>query len=147
MDFFEVVRRRRSIRRFTQQSVKEEDILAMLEAARLAPSATNEQPWRFIVVRDQEIKSQMQDMVNAIIDVRIESEEDEKGALPPELAQKMAEEVKAAAEMGDVMKIKSIAGELKTQSSAYTPIGDKLIQLADDFDFDGCLQFLEKLMG
>ena len=77
MDFFEVIRRRRSIRRFTGEAVKEDDILAMLEAARLAPSATNEQPWRFIVIRDKEIKKQMQDMVNAMIDMRIESEEDE----------------------------------------------------------------------
>lgn len=77
MDFFEVIRRRRSIRHFTGEPVKEEDILAMLEAARLAPSATNEQPWRFLVVRDRELKKQMQDMVDAMIDMRIESEEDE----------------------------------------------------------------------
>ncbi len=77
MDFFEVIRKRRSIRRFTEEAVKEEDIFAMLEAARLAPSATNEQPWHFLVIRDRELKKQMQDMVNAMIDTRIEDEEDE----------------------------------------------------------------------
>ena len=77
MDFFEVIRKRRSVRRFTDGPVSEEDILTMLEAARLAPSATNEQPWRFIIIRDREFKKQMQDMVNAMIDMRIESEEDE----------------------------------------------------------------------
>ncbi len=76
MDFFEVVRKRRSIRRFTEDTVKEQDIVAMLEAAGLAPSATNEQPWRFIVIRDKELRKQMQDMVNAMIDMRIEDEED-----------------------------------------------------------------------
>jgi len=77
MDFFEVIRKRRSIRRFTEEAVKEEDIFAMLEAARLAPSATNEQPWHFLVIRGRELKRQMQDMVNAMIDMRIEGEEDE----------------------------------------------------------------------
>jgi len=77
MDFFEVIRKRRSVRRFTEEPVNEQDIWAMLEAARLAPSATNEQPWRFIVIRDKELKKQMQDMVDAMIDMRIEGEEDE----------------------------------------------------------------------
>ena len=77
MDFFEVIRKRRSIRRFTEEAVKEEDIFAMLEVARLAPSATNEQPWHFLVIRGRELKRQMQDMVNAMIDMRIEGEEDE----------------------------------------------------------------------
>ena len=77
MDFFEVIRKRRSIRRFAEEAVKEEDIFAMLEVARLAPSATNEQPWHFLVIRDRELKRQMQDMVNAMIDMRIEGEEDE----------------------------------------------------------------------
>jgi nitroreductase len=49
MDFFETVRKRRSVCHFSDQPVPHKDILAMLEAAILAPSATNEQPWRFIV--------------------------------------------------------------------------------------------------
>lgn len=77
MDFFEVIKKRRSVRRFTKQPVKKEDVLAMLEAARLAPSATNEQPWHFIVIRDPELKQQMQDMVNAMIEARIEATDDE----------------------------------------------------------------------
>jgi len=75
------------------------------------------------------------------------SGEDEMAALPPELAKQTAENIKAAAEMGDVIEIKSIAEELKTQSVAFSPICDKLIQLADDFDFDGCLQFAAELEG
>ncbi|TET15773.1 MAG: nitroreductase family protein, partial [Dehalococcoidia bacterium] len=55
MDFFETVRKRRSLRRFSDQPVAYEDILAMLEAATLAPSATNEQPWPFIVIREKEL--------------------------------------------------------------------------------------------
>lgn len=43
---------RRSVRRFLPQRVEREKILACLEAARLAPSADNSQPWRFLVLDD-----------------------------------------------------------------------------------------------
>ncbi|MDH7486722.1 MAG: nitroreductase family protein [Anaerolineae bacterium] len=53
MDFYETIRRRRSVRRYSDQPVPEEAITRCLEAARLAPSWRNGQPWRFIVVRDR----------------------------------------------------------------------------------------------
>src|SRR3972149_1453326 len=77
MDFFEVVKKRRSIRRFSNQPVMEEDLRAMLEAASLAPSATNEQPWHFITIRDNELKKGMRDMVSSIIDAVLETISDE----------------------------------------------------------------------
>ena len=77
MDLFETVRRRRSLRRFSDQPVAHEDILAMLEAATLAPSATNEQPWHFIVIRDRELREGMRDVVNAILETSIAATEDE----------------------------------------------------------------------
>lgn len=53
MDLLEAIRERRSIRKFAEgETVKEEDIRTILEAARLAPSDANSQPWHFIVVRD-----------------------------------------------------------------------------------------------
>jgi len=55
MEFAEVVRRRRSIRRYRDDPVPRESILRVLEAARLAPSAGHRQPWHFIVVRDREL--------------------------------------------------------------------------------------------
>ncbi|MGB3129506.1 MAG: nitroreductase family protein [Dehalococcoidia bacterium] len=71
MDFFETVRRRQSTRRFSDQPVAHEDILTMLEAATLAPSATNEQPWHFIVIRDKELKQGMRDVVKAVLEASI----------------------------------------------------------------------------
>ena len=68
MDFFETVRKRRSVCYFNDQPVAHEDILTMLEAATLAPSATNEQPWRFIVIRDKKLKESMRDIVNAVVE-------------------------------------------------------------------------------
>ncbi len=58
MDVFEAIRRRRSIRRFlSDRDVDEKDLIMLLEAATLAPSAGNAQPWRFIVVRTPELKA------------------------------------------------------------------------------------------
>ena len=53
MEFAEVVKTRRSIRKFNSRPVPDEVIRTILEAAMLAPSAGNQQPWRFIVVRDR----------------------------------------------------------------------------------------------
>jgi nitroreductase len=48
-----LARKRSSIRRYNpDRSIADEDILSILEAARLAPSAENTQPWRFVVMRD-----------------------------------------------------------------------------------------------
>ncbi len=53
MDIFEAIFTRRSIRAFTDEAVSDADVKRMLEAAMVAPSAGNAQPWRFIVVRDK----------------------------------------------------------------------------------------------
>ena len=51
MDTFEAIGRRRSIRRFKPDPVDRGLITQVLEAARLAPSGSNVQPWKFVVVR------------------------------------------------------------------------------------------------
>nr|MDO8135657.1 nitroreductase family protein [Candidatus Njordarchaeum guaymaensis] len=57
MDVLEVIRTRRSIRRYDQsRDVELEKLLACLESARWAPSASNRQPWHFIVVRKKETR-------------------------------------------------------------------------------------------
>jgi HPt (histidine-containing phosphotransfer) domain-containing protein len=61
----------------------------------------------------------------------------EAASASPGLAEGVADRITAAAEMGDVAQIKSIAEELKSESDAFSPFCDKLVQLADDFDFDG----------
>jgi len=59
MEVLEIIRRRRSIRRYKPEPVKDEDLARILEAGRLAPSAGNRQPWYFIVVRDEETKKRV----------------------------------------------------------------------------------------
>ncbi|GAB6135281.1 nitroreductase family protein [Thermococcus prieurii] len=54
MEFFEVLRKRRSIRRFQDRPVPRELVDKLLESAFLAPSSYNKRPWHFIVVDDRE---------------------------------------------------------------------------------------------
>ncbi len=54
MDLFEAIHHRRSVRKFEDRPVSEDHVRKMLEAAMMAPSAGNQQPWQFIVVRDRE---------------------------------------------------------------------------------------------
>jgi nitroreductase len=62
-DFLELCRRRHSLRRYADKPVEKEKILRCLEAARLAPSASNGQPWRFVVVDDPELRARLCDAV------------------------------------------------------------------------------------
>ena len=55
MNFIELATQRSSVRNFEQKPVEKEKLLYVLEAARIAPSAANFQPWRFIIVTDPEI--------------------------------------------------------------------------------------------
>jgi len=59
MDFYEVIRTRRSIRSYRPDPVPEESLGRVLEAARVAPSGSNRQPWKFIIVKDEELKNRM----------------------------------------------------------------------------------------
>jgi len=52
---------RRSIRRYRPEPVPDETIAQLLEAGRVAPSASNRQPWHFIVVRDETIRARLTD--------------------------------------------------------------------------------------
>lgn len=56
MEILEAIHRRRSIRSYQTQPVEEEKIMRILKAAHAAPSASNYQPWYFIVVKDHEKK-------------------------------------------------------------------------------------------
>ncbi|MEM0089177.1 MAG: nitroreductase family protein [Archaeoglobaceae archaeon] len=52
-EFLRIIKTRRSIRRYSGKEIPEEEIRKILECAMQAPSAGNEQPWHFIVVRDK----------------------------------------------------------------------------------------------
>jgi nitroreductase len=55
MEFLNLINKRQSDRKYTDKPVEEEKLIRCLEAARLAPSASNSQPWTFIVVDNPDI--------------------------------------------------------------------------------------------
>ena len=54
MSFLKLARERYSVRKYQDREVAEEKLLNVLEAGRIAPSAGNYQPWKFIVIRKRE---------------------------------------------------------------------------------------------
>lgn len=61
--FHKLVSQRKSIRRFNEKKLDRKDVLKCLEAARLAPSAENAQPWRYLVMDDPDVKNRFADKV------------------------------------------------------------------------------------
>ena len=59
MSFIDLVMKRHSVRSYKDVPVEKEKILQILEAVRNAPSATNAQPWHFIVVTDKKLKDEI----------------------------------------------------------------------------------------
>jgi nitroreductase len=59
MELIEAIKARRSIRKFKPDTVSPDVITELLEAARLAPSGTNIQPWRFIAVSSEEMRAKL----------------------------------------------------------------------------------------
>ncbi len=56
MEILEPIRTRRSIRKYKSEPVPEGELEKILNAGRWAPSASNSQPWKFIVLRDAEVR-------------------------------------------------------------------------------------------
>ena len=59
MQLLKEIQNRRSTRKYNNKEISQEDILIVLEAARLAPSGSNTQPQRFIVVTSQDTKRKL----------------------------------------------------------------------------------------
>ena len=59
MDVLSAIQGRRSIRKYKDKPVEEEKLQKILEAARLSPSARNQQNWKFIVVRNPETREKL----------------------------------------------------------------------------------------
>ena len=74
-----------------------------------------------------------------------ESTEEEMFSLPPEVARQISDRIIAAVEMGDVIKIASIAKELKAENDAAATFCDKIIQLSEEFDLDGIVKLATQL--
>ncbi|MCX7918107.1 MAG: nitroreductase family protein [bacterium] len=59
MDFYEALKVRKSVRKYLDKPVEPSKLNRILEAARIAPSGCNAQPWKFILVTDPELKQKL----------------------------------------------------------------------------------------
>src|SRR5574341_212958 len=80
MDLFVAIKGRKSIRRFKQTPVPDEDISMILDAGMLAPSANNTQPWSFVVIKNKVLLGKMADAAREMIDRMVPFAESEKQA-------------------------------------------------------------------
>jgi hypothetical protein len=111
--------------------------------------------------QDKDLKRKFVELENAILHAldavgtlgptadkkTIASNKEVISSVPPELIQKVAESIKTAVELGDVIQIKSIAEELKSESDAMVPFCNELVQLAEDFDFESIFKLVNELEG
>lgn len=61
MNILELSQKRFSVRKYSDTSVSEEDLQYILEVTRMAPSAVNKQPWKFVVVMSEAARKQLQE--------------------------------------------------------------------------------------
>ena len=72
MTYGQLLRQRRSIRDFTDQAVSLDVIDTLIEESTLAPNASNEQPWKYIVVRNRAVMARISDESKKNILARVE---------------------------------------------------------------------------
>jgi nitroreductase len=71
MEFWKVIEKRKSVRRFKDEPVPREKIKRVLEAARLAPSWKNSQPWEYVVVDDPDKVKALRTGLNKLINAPV----------------------------------------------------------------------------
>ena len=59
----ELAQKRRSIRKFKSEPIPDEYVDKIIEVARWAPSGANSQPWEFIVVKKQELRNRIIELI------------------------------------------------------------------------------------
>jgi nitroreductase len=65
MDFLHLIKNRQSVRKYQNRNVEKEKIDKLIEAVRLAPSASNSQPWKIIIVDNPALKDQVARAANS----------------------------------------------------------------------------------
>jgi HPt (histidine-containing phosphotransfer) domain-containing protein len=73
------------------------------------------------------------------------SDHNSEVTLPADLARRTATRLQEAADMGDINGLKKIAAELNSEHDSYGEISEKIVRLAEDFDFDGIIKLADEL--
>lgn len=64
MNLFKLIKTRRSIRKFTEEPVADEFINKVIESGTWAPSGKNNQPWKFAIIKNRELKAQVAELTH-----------------------------------------------------------------------------------
>ncbi|MFX1449303.1 MAG: nitroreductase family protein [Promethearchaeota archaeon] len=64
MDVYEIIKKRRSIRSYKLGEMPKDNLMKILHSAQLAPSASNMQPYKFIIVQDTQLKKEVAKLAN-----------------------------------------------------------------------------------
>lgn len=73
-DFLDIVNSRQSCRKYLDKQVEKEKLIKCIEAARVAPSACNSQPWHFVIVNNRELSAKVADCIQDSIMNKFTSE-------------------------------------------------------------------------
>lgn len=103
-----IILHRRSVRRFLPDPVPEADILEMLDCARWAPSDTNQQPWRFVVITNTDLIKRIEELCWETIE-RLQSRAEERNR--PDVAKKLRVFGKYAAAFAGAPALILLVGE------------------------------------
>jgi hypothetical protein len=77
MDVLETIKSRRSVREFLPSEVPWKDLELILDMARYAPNPGNAQPWKFLVVRNAQNKTELKGVVREFLRARSEDQRDD----------------------------------------------------------------------
>ncbi len=83
MSVFEVIHKRRSVRSYTSTPVPEKHITKILDAAHMAPTAGNQQPWKFLVVRN---RAKIDELMSTCITTSVNAYKDRQKPAAEDLA-------------------------------------------------------------
>lgn len=135
-NFHELLVNRRSIRRYTSEPLKPEEVQLILEAGLLAPTSKSSRPWQFIVVEDREMLSRLSECKDA-------------GAAPIAKAS-LAIVVAADPALSDPwIEDASIAAAYMQLQAADLGLGSCWIQVRDRYRSDGVSanEHIQELLG
>jgi Nitroreductase len=121
MELKEVIEKRRSIRKFTDEDIKEEVLIELIKSAILAPSGHNRQPWQFQIVKGKP--------KNELAEMLINKTKDVEGSTAPNTANIMKEAnalimiyLSEDSSVDNVMDILSIGGAIENILLSITDI-------------------------
>lgn len=84
--FFHIMKNRRSVRKYKTTPIPEKHILQIIDAARMAPTSGNQQPWKFLVIQDSMVIRELESRTIAFYHDYFESQD---GLTPTQIAERM----------------------------------------------------------